>query len=131
VTGAAGRVTVKQEGGFGELPAELATPLVMVLTELVGNAIEHGFAGNRSGSVEVSAQRSRGTMTVSVMDDGAGLPDHFSMDASDRLGLQIVRTLVDAELNATLELSGRPAAQPGTAATVRIPLSRKDRGSLG
>jgi two-component sensor histidine kinase len=59
-----------------------------------------------------------------------GLPDNFSTDASDRLGLQIVRTLVAAELDAALELSGRPDGEPGTAATVRIPLSRKGRGSL-
>ncbi|UQX89811.1 PAS domain-containing sensor histidine kinase [Jatrophihabitans telluris] len=130
VTGAVGRVLVRRIGSFGELPAELATPLVMVLTELVGNAVEHGFAGDRSGSVEVSGRRSRGTLLVTVTDDGVGLPDGFSIGSTDRLGLQIVRTLVDAELDAVLELTGRDDGRGGTSATVRIPLSRKDRGSL-
>lgn len=128
VTGAAGRVSVGRVGTFGQLPAELATPLVMVLTELVGNAVEHGFADGRTGSVEVSGARSRGTLTVQIADNGAGLPDGFSLDRADRLGLQIVRTLVDAELNAVLELTRRPEGGAGTAAIVRIPLSRKDRG---
>ncbi|MDQ1719521.1 MAG: two-component system, sensor histidine kinase PdtaS [Pseudonocardiales bacterium] len=130
VTGAAGRVQVSRIGSFGELPAELATPLVMVLTELVGNAVEHGFADGRGGWVGVSGIRSRGTLTVTVADDGAGLPEDFSLDRTDRLGLQIVRTLVDAELDAVLELTQREDGKSGTAATVRIPLSRKDRGSL-
>jgi two-component sensor histidine kinase len=102
----------------------------MVLTELVGNAVEHGFADGRGGWVGVSGTRSRGTLTVTVADDGAGLPEDFSLDRTDRLGLQIVRTLVDAELDAVLELRKREDGKSGTAATVRIPLSRKDRGSL-
>ena len=30
---------------FGVLPSEAATPLAMVLTELLQNAVEHGYAG--------------------------------------------------------------------------------------
>ena len=130
VTGSTGRVAVRRIGTLGELPAELATPLVMVLTELVGNAVEHGFPDGDTGTVEVSGQRARGTLVVSVSDDGVGLPPGFSMEGTDRLGLQIVRTLVDAELDAALALTGRGDDRPGTVAVVRIPLSRKDRGSL-
>ena len=107
VTGAAGRVRVGRAGSFGELPAELATPLVMVLTELVGNAVEHGFPDGRSGTVQVSGRRSEHSLTVAITDDGVGLPEKFSLDASDRLGLQIVQTLVGAELDASLELPPR------------------------
>jgi two-component sensor histidine kinase len=121
VTGSGGRVGVQRAGSFGPLPAELATPLVMVLTELVGNAVEHGFADHRSGSVTVLANRARGVLSVRVVDNGAGLPENFSLEGSDRLGLQIVRTLVDAELGASLELTGSGA---GTTVTVRVPLSR-------
>jgi two-component sensor histidine kinase len=130
VTGAEGRVSVHRIGSFGELPAAVATPLVMVLTELVQNAVQHGFPGSGAGKVEVSGHRSRGTLLVSVTDDGAGLPDNFRLDRADRLGLQIVRTLVDTELEAVLELQPRQDGR-GTVVTIRVPLSRKDRGSLG
>ncbi len=131
VAGAGARVRVERIGSFGQLSAELATPLVMVLTELVGNAVEHGFPGNRSGAVQVTGDRSRGVLSVRVLDDGAGLPDTFSLDNSDRLGLQIVRTLVEAELGATLELSGRGPMQPGTAVTLRVPMNRRERDGRG
>lgn len=130
VTGAGGRVQVRRAGSFGELSAELATPLVMTLTELVGNAVEHGFPDGKAGSVTVSGQRARGVLTVQVTDDGAGLPDTFSLDRTDRLGLQIVRTLVDAELGAALDISRRGSGQAGTEVSLRIPLNRTDRGSL-
>ncbi|MDQ1720692.1 MAG: two-component system, sensor histidine kinase PdtaS [Pseudonocardiales bacterium] len=131
VAGSGARVLVRRVGSFGQLPAELATPLVMVLTELVGNAVEHGFAGNRCGSVEVMGERARGVLTVQILDDGAGLPERFSLDSSDRLGLQIVRTLVEAELDATLDITRRGSAQPGTAVTLRVPTSRRERDSRG
>jgi len=127
VAGSGARVLVERIGSFGELPADLATPLVMVLTELVGNAVEHGFPGSRTGAVQVIGGRARGVLTVQILDDGTGLPERFSLDSSDRLGLQIVRTLVEAELDASLEVSRRDAEQPGTAVTLRIPLSRRER----
>jgi two-component sensor histidine kinase len=128
VAGSGTRVLVERVGSFGRLPAELATPLVMVLTELVGNAVEHGFPGTRFGTVRVVGNRDRGVLSVQILDDGAGLPERFSLDNSDRLGLQIVRTLVEAELDATLDLSGRGPEQPGTAVTLRIPLIRREGG---
>jgi two-component sensor histidine kinase len=130
VSGAGTAVRLRRDGTFGELPAELATPLVMVLTELVQNSVEHGFGDGRPGAVTVSVERRRGVLVVSVSDDGAGLPHGFSMDATDRLGLQIVRTLVSAELDATLNFGAREDGEPGTVVTIEVPLSRKDRGSL-
>ncbi len=110
-------VAVVRTGEFGVLPAEVATSLAMVLTELVQNAVEH--AGGTQVTVQVT--RVEAGLTVVVRDNGVGLPEGFSLDASGRLGLRIVRTLVEADLGGTLEL-GR-ADQRGTAATVVVPLS--------
>jgi len=49
-----------------------------------------------------------------------GLPAGFDLEHSDRLGLQIVRTLVGSELRGTIELHSRPTG--GTDALVRVPL---------
>ncbi|WP_026341677.1 sensor histidine kinase [Actinomadura atramentaria] len=50
------QVEPKRTGSFGVLPAEIATPLAMALTELLQNALEHGLA-NRYGTLEVVAVR--------------------------------------------------------------------------
>ncbi|MGP4026959.1 histidine kinase N-terminal domain-containing protein [Actinomadura sp. 3N407] len=50
------KVTPKRTGSFGVLPAEVATPLAMALTELLQNALEHGLA-SRFGTLEVVAHR--------------------------------------------------------------------------
>ena len=45
-------------GAFGELPAEVATALAMVLTELVQNAVEHAYPDGR-GRPHRGARRAR------------------------------------------------------------------------
>jgi two-component sensor histidine kinase len=116
-------VFITRSGTFGALPAGVATPLAMVLTELVQNAVEHGL-GEQGGRVEVHAERESmgegGALTVTVADDGTGLPEGFSVERSTRLGLQIVSTLVEGELSGTLALRTRTAG--GTEAAVTIPL---------
>jgi two-component sensor histidine kinase len=126
VMGSSSRVAVRREGSFGEVPAEVATALVLVLTELVQNAVEHAFPDDRSGTVAVLAERLRGELTVTIRDDGVGLPVDFAVDKSDRLGMQIVKTLVSAELNGTVEFGGHDE-HGGTAAVLRMPLGRRAR----
>jgi two-component system, sensor histidine kinase PdtaS len=114
------QVSVRREGPFGVVAAELATPLVMVLTELVQNAFEHAYAPGQRGEVVVHAERSARWLDVVIADDGKGLPPGFSLERTERLGLQIVRTLVESELRGSLSLRRRPRG--GTEAVLRVPL---------
>jgi two-component sensor histidine kinase len=116
-------VRIRREGTFGVLPAEIATPLVMVLNELLVNAVEHGFDEGGGGEVLVSVQRQGRDLYVRVTDTGKGLPDDFELDTSERLGLQIVRTLVAGELRGTIVIHpGRPV---GTQAELVVPLAKR------
>jgi two-component sensor histidine kinase len=115
-------VRLRREGSFGVLPAEVATSLVMVVTELLQNAVEHAYGPKDTGDVVLAAHRWRGRLHVSIADNGRGLPPDFSLEDSQRLGLQIVRTLVTGELGGTLEL--RPRSGGGTEAVLVFPLTR-------
>ncbi|KUH65539.1 ATPase [Mycolicibacterium novocastrense] len=119
-------IRIYRVGDLGVLDADRATALIMVITELVQNAIEHAFdPGVREGSVTIRAERSARWLDVVVHDDGRGLPDGFSLEKSDRLGLQIVRTLVSAELDGSLGMREGPAG--GTDVVLRVPLGRQRR----
>jgi two-component system, sensor histidine kinase PdtaS len=99
---------VRREGAFGVLPSETATTLAMVVTELVQNAVEHGFGGHGAGTVVVDADSDGAALRVAVTDDGAGLPDGFDAEATGSLGLSIVRTLVTSELKGVLHIGPGP-----------------------
>jgi two-component sensor histidine kinase len=119
------RVTPKITGQFGVLPASVATPLAMVLTELLQNALQHGFGSavaknGDEGMIEVLAARAPEQLTVTVSDNGTGLPEGFDLESTSSLGLQIVRTLVVAELGGQLSITPRPGG--GTVAVVDLPV---------
>ena len=123
VSALTGQVDVRRIGRFGVLPSESANALAMVLTELLQNAVEHGYAdseGPAKGLVEVRADRMVGRLHVTVADDGRGLPDGFTLEGSTNLGLSIVRTLVESELGGQLDLTARP--EGGTRVVVDLPL---------
>jgi len=111
-------------GSFGLLPGSVATPLALVLTELLQNALQHGLSrppGRMpAGVLEVNASRRADRLIVTVTDNGTGLPPGFDLDSSTSLGLQIVRTLVVAELGGRLEIS--PRAAGGTTVRVDLPV---------
>jgi len=114
VGGHAGEVRLRRTGSFGTLSSDAATPLAMVLTEVLQNAMEHGFPDGRPGLVEVVVSTDDDEQAlVRVLDDGVGLPEDFDVDGSSSLGLSIVRTLV-AELGGSLEVAPRTDG-PGTA----------------
>jgi two-component sensor histidine kinase len=128
VTGSEARVELCRHGSFGQLAAEQATALVLVLTELVQNAIEHAFPDDGAGTVEIRAERQRGVLTAAVIDDGVGLPPEFLATNADRLGLQIVHTLVSAELGGSVEFRHRESR--GTTVTVSVPLASRPTRQL-
>jgi two-component sensor histidine kinase len=122
-------------GDGGRLAATVVTPLSVVLTELLQNAVDHGFPeGDGGGNVAVRLQVEESELLISVIDDGRGIPADFKLADAKGLGLSIVRTLVTTELAGTIEM--RPAhaeelaevefvprdGNTGTVILLRVPL---------
>jgi two-component sensor histidine kinase len=125
-------IRINRTGMLGVLDSDRATALIMVITELVQNAIEHAFDPTArepsGGAVTIRAERSARWLDVVVHDNGRGLPAGFSVEKSDRLGLQIVRTLVSAELDGSLRMENAPDG--GTDVELRVPIGRRVRAAL-
>lgn len=112
-------LSVVRTGGVGELDSRIATPLSLVVTELVHNALEHGLV--ESGTqLAIHSERGRDSITMTISNDGAGLPAGFDLTTSANLGLQIVRTLTENELRGSLSLESE-AGQ--TRAIITFPLT--------
>jgi two-component sensor histidine kinase len=109
-------IDIEVKGVGGPLGADLATPLAVTVTELIQNSLEHAYPDGIGGRVEVALERTDDSLTVTVSDDGVGLPPE-SIKESSRLGLQIVRSLID-ELDGTFSLT----SDGGTRAAVSIPI---------
>jgi two-component sensor histidine kinase len=125
------RIETILEGRFGFLPSDYATPLALVINELVANAVEHGFAQRHQGTVRMAAQRitegdESDRLIVTITDDGAGYTESASQAhsrvKSSGLGTQIVRTLVRSELGGSIEWAPRTGG--GTVVTLDMKVPR-------
>ena len=105
---------------LGSLNSDQATPLALVLAELVANAVEHGSKGRAEVSIKVIATSDDDGRQILVIDDGPGMP----ADYEPSLGLSIVQTLATDELGGSLGFtneSGEVFAQ-GTRVTLDLPI---------
>jgi two-component sensor histidine kinase len=97
-------IRFEKSGEFGSFDSKIATALSLVVTELIHNALEHGLA--ESGDLlQVLVENENSDYIVSVVDNGAGLPNDFNLEASANLGLQIANTLTKNELSGEIKLS--------------------------
>lgn len=88
------------------LPARQATACAMVINELLQNAVEHGYERRPGGTVSVQLVDEGDGVTITIQDDGVGLPADFDREQPDSLGLQIVQTLVEHDLRGQFKIRG-------------------------
>ena len=94
---------IERTGKLGSLEPRIATPLALVITELIHNALEHGLA-EEGLALGIHVSSSGSELSVTISDDGVGFPEGFDIATSPNLGLQIVRTLTENELRGNLSL---------------------------
>ncbi len=98
------------------VPIDRAVPCGLILHELISNALKHGLSSAHPGRLAVIISRDPpGSCRLSVIDDGAGLPEG-ELHAS--LGLRLIRSLV-RQIDGSFELE---RATPGTAAHLSFPI---------
>jgi two-component sensor histidine kinase len=116
------------QGDGGRIPAAIATPLSVVLTELLQNAVDHGFPeGSAGGDVIVQLSNAEGKLRLTVVDNGRGVESGFRLEDATGLGLSIVRTLVTTELDGTITM--RPLT-PADVAEVGLDPAGSRRGTV-
>jgi two-component sensor histidine kinase len=131
-------VTFQAKGDGGRLPATIATPLSVVILELLQNAVDHGFPeGSAGGAVMVVLAHDEDELHIQVVNNGIALSPDFDFAKATGLGLSIVRTLVTTELAGTIEMrqatqadgvsSGVAMAKDGqgTVVELRLPVSAR------
>jgi two-component sensor histidine kinase len=93
--------------------ADVSVSLGLIVTELVINALKHAFPEERPGKIIVNYQSQGPNWTLSVDDDGVGMP-HGDAIATPGLGTSIVEALA-RQLQARVKVADR---NPGTAVSV-------------
>ena len=88
------------------LPVSTAVYVGLILNELLSNVFKHAFAGRTEGGVRVGfdvTEERKASLTVS--DDGVGLPAGFDIDTTGSLGLHLVKILAKDQLQGDLAVT--------------------------
>ena len=123
------KIRFRVGGRPGHVDAAVVTPLSVILNELLQNVVDHAFPGPTSGGaadgyvgeVSIEVETSPSAVTMTVTDNGVGLPAGFAIERDAGLGTSIVHTLATTELNGTIELRRRDGEESGTQVVVVVP----------
>lgn len=99
------------------MATDRAVALLLMITELVTNALKHAYPDGRRGSVQITVNGTKRQLMLQVDDDGRGLPRDFDLHAGSGLGMRIVEGLV-AQLHGELQIEPRA---PGAHFRVHLP----------
>jgi PAS domain S-box-containing protein len=86
------------------LPINSAIPCGLIVNELVTNALKHAFPNGRKGEIRLAlAADENDKVSLTVSDDGVGLPPDLDIEQTATLGLQLI-TLLGDQLGGTLTI---------------------------
>ncbi len=101
----ADRISLKVDIDDSRLGIDIAMPCGLIVNELVSNSLKYAFPDNRSGEIEVCLRTINDeVLELSVSDDGVGLPDDFDVNRDDTLGVRLVSSLAERQLQGTFKL---------------------------
>lgn len=113
-------ITHRDSGGCLVRPDQ-ATPVALIVSELVTNALKYAHPAGVAGRILVSCREIGGGLVVEVIDDGVGLSEDFDPLREGGLGFRVVRGLA-RQLGADLAYESSDIGL-----TVRLTLGADDK----
>jgi PAS domain S-box-containing protein len=93
-----------------------AYPLGLIINEIISNSLKYAFPGERAGEINVSMKKLDKEHQLTVIDNGIGIPKDFDWKNSKSLGLKLVRTLVENQLDGSIDME----SNNGTKFTIKF-----------
>ena len=93
-----------------------ASPLGLIINELISNSLKYAFPDDRKGEITVSMKKQDEELEFIVRDNGVGMLDGFDWKNSNSLGLKLVRTLAENQLDGSIDME----SNNGTKFTIKF-----------
>jgi PAS domain S-box-containing protein len=97
------KVTIDTQITDFNLISKKLFPLGIIINELLTNAMKYAFVGRSSGRIGISLVKNEREVTLTIEDNGVGLPEAFDIDRSTGFGLALMKMLLK-QLDATYRI---------------------------
>ena len=101
-----GSVTVRKIVDDFVLDSRILNNLGLIINELLTNIMKYAFAGRACGSIGVFIRRKGSRVSLTIEDDGNGMPKGVDFENSAGFGLMLVRMLTE-QLGGSISLERR------------------------
>jgi len=89
-----------------DLNIDIAIPCGLIINELVSNSLKYAFQEKHVGTISISLiELDDSNIELIVADDGIGIPSKIDIKNSPTLGLQLVTTLIEDQLQGTFKVN--------------------------
>ena len=98
------------------LNLDKAIPCGLIINELISNSYKHAFSDKKNGEIKIEFKNDKkGNYSLTISDNGIGLPGGFDINKTDTLGMQLVNAWIS-------QLKGK--IKPGKGKGGRSPAKR-------
>jgi len=108
-----GSITVEKRFDDFTIGAKVMQSIGIIVNELLTNIMKYAFTGRSEGVIRVSATLIGDTASITVQDDGNGVPEAVNFQNTPGFGLMLVRTLTE-------QIGGTIALRRGRGTTVEL-----------
>ena len=115
-----GNITLHNTAEKIPISINQASPMGLIINELLSNSLKYAFPDERKGEINVQIKRLGKEIELTVMDDGIGMPKELDPKNANTLGLKLVRTLVEDQLDGTIDME----SQNGTKFTIKFKIEQ-------
>ncbi len=94
-----------------------ASPVGLIVNELITNCLKYAFPDDRAGEIVLSLKSIKENgIELAVSDNGVGIPEDFDLKSTDTLGLKLVKLLAEDQLRGLIEME----SNNGTKFTIKF-----------
>jgi PAS domain S-box-containing protein len=114
------RIELTVTGDKVGLDMDTAMPCGLLVNEIVSNSYKYAFPPGMNGFINLSLTKTTGKVGLKVHDSGIGLPNEFTMETAESLGMQLIQALT-SQLDGELTIS----KDNGTTFEITFPYPKK------
>ncbi len=97
-----------------------ASPIGLIVNELITNCLKYAFSDGREGAVLLELKlNEENEVELAISDNGIGIPEGFDMLNADSLGLKLIKLLAENQLDGSVDME----SNNGTKFTIKFNLA--------
>ena len=100
-------MNLKIEAGNVLIGAKQASPVGLIVNELITNSFKYAFPDNQEGEIKISLQKTENQIELDYADNGIGIPEDFDWKKTKSMGLNLVKMLAENQLDGSIDMKSK------------------------